>query len=499
MLKQLVVTFPRDNTLSLFGVVLIIVTCLAADAAAIQAENPTAVRGRNANEIFAALGAAVPEFGGMFIDEQSNDTLDVYVIESSGSLADRLDAAINAIPELAVARAVQTRIRLLPGQYSFVQLKQWHDRMSVPVLEIPGARMTGIDQRWNRLIVAVDNPGAEANVSATLAELKVPREAVDIEAIPQVEELPEARPVVFPTLDPAAPKTLQSEIRPLVGGILISFPEGEDTYVGCTLGFIANRGDVNGLVTNSHCTKIQGGVQKTNYYQPTPAEESAKIGVETVDPCYYIPNKEPHSYPKGCIPAPPPLSPKDKCPNDQGCRYSDSAFLAQQKDVAVSLGFIARPVKESSITWDPPDTYFQIVGEQDVMIVNTSVSWVGQITGWRTNFLSAVCMNIEDVDGYTLLCQNLLRSAGGPGNSGDSGSPVFVCVDDSKPAKILECPGMVNGKISNVNLVGIKWGEAGRRQTVYSPIGSMSDGAVKGVQEEKHELGPLKKCAGGGC
>jgi hypothetical protein len=499
MLRHFVVTSPRGSLLPLAVVTLIAFTCFPAYAPALQSEKQATVPTRNANEIFASLGTVIPEFGGMFIDEQNKDTLDIYVLEPSINLAEQLDAAINAIPELAAARAAQPRIRLLPGQYSFVQLKQWHDRMSMLVLAISGTRLTGIDQRWNRLVVKVENPSVETDVVALLAELKVPREAVDIQLTPLVEELPQAQAAVSTSADPPAPKTLQSEIRPLVGGILVAYPEDEERYYGCTLGFIANRDDISGFVINSQCTKVQGGVQNTNYFQPTPAAENLKVGVETVDPCYYIPNKDPHSYPAGCKPVPPPIPPADKCPNDQGCRYSDSAFAAQQKDVTVKLGFIARPVKENTITWDPPDTYFQIVGEQNVMVLNTPVSWVGQISGWRTNFLAAVCMNMEEGDGYTLLCQNLLTSNAGPGNTGDSGSPVFVCVDDSEPPKIVECPGTINGKISNVNLVGIKWGEGGRRQTAYSPIGSMSDGKVKGVQNVANELGPLKKCAEGGC
>ncbi len=475
-----------------------LVTCsLPNSARALPSESQTPVRSLNANEVFAELGMSVPEFGGMFIDEASRDTLDIYVLRESPGLAERLDAAINAIPALASARAAQARIKLLPGQYSFLQLKAWHDQMSPVVLAMPGAVLTAIDQPTNRLLVGVETLGIEADVAATLAELGIPREAVNVELSPRIEEMPAPLP---PPADPDAPKTLQSQIRPLVGGIKISYAKDKETAVSCTLGFIAERDKVPGLVTNSHCTMIQGGVENTVFYQPLPVDANiTKIGTETVDPCYYLATANPPSYPAGCKPVPPPIPPVDKCAPKEACRYSDSAFVAQEKAVTVSLGFIARPIRQSTITWDPPDTFFQIVGEQSVVIPKTFLSWVGQITGWREGPVSVVCMNYT-IEGYTQLCQNLIAS--GPGIEGDSGSPVFACVDNSDPPKIDECPGPVAGKVSKVNLVGIKWGSVSRganRQTSYSPIGSMSDPKVKGVQENSHELGPLKKCAEGGC
>jgi hypothetical protein len=53
-----------------------------------------------------------------------------------------------------------------------------------------------------------------------------------------------------------------------------------------------------------------------------------------------------------------------------------------------------------------------------------------------------------------------------------------------------------------VKLVGIRWAilsTTGKRFVVYSPIGSMNDGQVKGVQNSNNDLGPLKKCSEGAC
>ena len=58
--------------------------------------------------------------------------------------------------------------------------------------------------------------------------------------------------------------SLADRIRPVDGGVLIQF----DTF-GCTHGFNAALPDERrGFVTNSHCTRNQGGVENTIFLQP---------------------------------------------------------------------------------------------------------------------------------------------------------------------------------------------------------------------------------------
>lgn len=468
-------------------------------------------QGKNANDFFAELGRAVPGFAGMFIDEQRRDTLDVRVVssdpdlaESDPGLAARLDAAIDAIPELASARAAQFHIKLLPARYSFLELKEWHDRVSGPLLALPGVVLTGIQQSSNRLLVGIDDWAVAADVTATLAHFDVPREAVNLESM----QIPEEMPVEEGTssaASPADPVTVQSKIRPLVGGIQIARKGAL-----CTLGFIAERNKVAGFVTNSHCTEVPGGVENTMFYQPT-IDDANKVAVESVDPCYFWNGPEP-SFPPNCerIPKPIPM-----CGEKNACRYSDSAFATLENAVPMMLGYIARPTKTGTIDWDPPNTFFKIVGEQNLVLEKTPVyvSFEGRTTGWKEEVLSAVCTNstitrkIGDKDQvYEYLCQNLATGAAGAGDFGDSGSPVFVCMDKKDPTKIVECSEAVVAGQANVNvkLVGIYWATrttntSYKRYRVFSPIGSITDGTVKGVQNTDNELGPLKKCAEGAC
>ena len=418
-------------------------------------------------------------------------------------LAVELDA-INAIPELASARAAQPRIKLLPARYSFLQLKEWHDRVSGPLLALPGVILTAIDQESNRLLVGIDDWSAAADVTAALAQFHVPREAVNLQGMEINEEMP-AEEGTPPAPSPADPVTLQSKIRPLVGGIQIARKAGDATAL-CTLGFIAERNKIAGFVTNSHCTEVPGGVENTTFYQPT-TEDVNKVAVESVDPCYFWKGPEP-SFPPNCEPIPKPLPAEDMCKDSEACRYSDSAFASLDDAVPVMVGYIARPTRTGTINWDPPNTFFKIVGEQSVVIKNTFVSLVGRTTGWKEEVVNQVCANqkitrkIRGKDQvYDYICQNFTSGAG---DSGDSGSPVFACLDKKDATKIVECGEAVVAGQQNVNvkLAGVRWAilsTTGRRFVVYSPIGSMTDGTVKGVQNSNNDLGPLKKCADGAC
>jgi hypothetical protein len=162
---------------------------------------------------------------------------------------------------------------------------------------------------------------------------------------------------------------------------------------------------------------------------------------------------------------------------------------------------IAAPPKVGSINWDPPNTFYKIVGEYKFTKVGSFVSLIGRTSGRKGGVVSTICAN-ENVAGenqkYTYICQDLVAAT--IGDNGDSGSPVFVCLDNK--GQPTECPDDLAGKITNVKLVGIKWGGVrrnGKPFSVYSEIGSFTDPKQAGVQNAAHDLGPLKKCAEGGC
>ena len=89
----------------------------------------------------------------------------------------------------------------------------------------------------------------------------------------------------------------------------------------------------SGFVTNSHCTTVQGGVEGTQYFQPTSTIDSVAIGSELADPSYA----------------------KEKCPTSlrgKICRWSDSAFVKHAAGASATLGALHKTdgVNNGSLT-----------------------------------------------------------------------------------------------------------------------------------------------------
>jgi len=181
------------------------------------------------------------------------------------------------------------KIQVLKSRYSFSQLKSWHDRQRMVTLAIPGVILTSIRESKNRLRIGVKDQAVIHRVEQELAELGIPREAVEIEVV---------KPVKF--FD-----TLQDTRRPLIAGQQISRDGGGK----CTLGFLAVREGQAGFVTAAHCTGSQGGVGGMVFHQVVNLPDGTnRVGVESVDPQLFT-------------------WPMKPCPLGRICRFSDSAFI----------------------------------------------------------------------------------------------------------------------------------------------------------------------------
>src|SRR5215472_15776249 len=133
-------------TALVFGFLLLTATEVSAQPEYLAEAAPQTI-----NDLFADIGKAVPAFGGMFVDE-SKDTLYVYMAPGERGDAASVGQAISSI--FGDSRPPQHRLALLPGRYSFVQLKQWLDLMTAQMLDIPGVISVGIDNSTNRLRIA---------------------------------------------------------------------------------------------------------------------------------------------------------------------------------------------------------------------------------------------------------------------------------------------------------------------------------------------------------
>lgn len=351
-----------------------------ATVAQTQALTPASTLDRDAAMVQATKD--VPEFGGAFVDKAG--ALHVWLTRPSAGTAARARSALDTRLGLTAAGTATVAHR---ADYSFAQLKTWHDGM-IDVLAVPGVTMTDIDERTNRLTVGVEDAGLAASaVASVLAKVGIPKAAVTVVTATAVKEI------------------LRDRTRPLHGGTQIVFGTGGST---CTLGFPVNRGGDFGFMTNSHCSTTRGVVDSGSYWQPTrPTGGGDAVGVETVDP---------------------PMFTGVGCPAGRSCRFSDANFVRTNGSTGIMQGRIARP-PVGSVDWNGTDTFrINTVGQA---FSGDRVEKVGRTTGRTVGNVTSTCVN-SNVAGttFTYLCQDRasLASAGG-----DSGSPVFVLTNNPAP------------------------------------------------------------------
>ncbi len=385
-----------------------------------------------------------PAFGGMFFEEDGRLTMYVEqgVLESTSGferlagMSLSLESTFQDNP-LMEAAATQ-RVNVLPAQYSFIDLYGWSEAMKSSVLALPGVVSTDIAEDRNRLRIGIEEPHIADRVREHLDSLGVPAEAVLIDVSPRIRRL----------------STLRDKFRPLMGGIQVNF-----SYVACTLGFVAVRVGVTGMVTNSHCTNVQGGGSGTSFHQPVIWGSKNRIALETVDPKYFT---------------------GGACPAGMRCRYSDSAFARishpSGPSVSTARGTIARPRALNSAT--VTDGSFRITSETRVPMLNETLNKVGRTTGWSQGKVIATCVD-TGVSGTDIvqLCQDWVDANV---DSGDSGSPVF---------RLTNTPSR-----HDVSLYGILWG--GGRVHGHGTVFVFSSLGGKNLQRST-ELGGLTTCASG--
>jgi hypothetical protein len=336
---------------------------------------------KTVDDLFAEVAQQVPTFGGMFFDENDNNILYLYLLNpTQKAMVERAIAAVFG-PRLPGLIPPQ-EVRVLQGQYSFLQLKQWHDRM-MALFTLPGVLMIDIDDNKNRLKVGVKSIDMRDIVEQELDKLGIPREAVTIE---------ETRPVM-----PLS--TLRDKVRPLVGALKTT------GAVICTLGFNARRSGVEGSVTNSHCTNSDarvGGVDNAVFHQPEASGNNNRIGIEAVDP---------------------PLWTGGSCDSGYRCRWSDSAFIRYDTRVSFSRGFIARTANVNVPTDITIVGNWRIVYKTGAVVPGLLLNKVGQASGWSQGGVTSACATHRLAGNIALLCQHSVQAYA---TNGDSGSPVFM-------------------------------------------------------------------------
>lgn len=301
-------------------------------------------------------------------------------------------------------------------------LQSWFAMSSPAVLALPGTVFSDKDEANSRLVIGVENAAAIPRVRDAMARLRIPGAAVAVEVTPPIHQV----------------ATLRGRGRPTTGGTQINF-----TQFLCTLGFNASRGSQRSFVTNSHCTATQGGVEGTQYFQPTRTKDPTVIAVEVADPQYF----------QG-----------GACPAGRRCRYSDASRARYRAGVTSDRGAISR-------TSGPNNGSLRVTGTLTITAqdntttrfpLGTVVNKIGRTTGWTRGRITRTCVNVN-VTGtnITQLCQSFVQDPGGAEvvDAGDSGSNVFQIISGN-----------------NVRLLGILWGgSADNRTFVFSPLKQIRD------------------------
>jgi hypothetical protein len=356
---------------------------------------------------FVRIAREVPGFGGLYFDESG--ALNIVVAGDAQQMSARDLGA--RLAGLGVSLDAQP-VRMQPGRYDFIQLNSMH-RAVAEVLGLAGVVYTDADERANRVRVGVENQAAAASVERALAMMGIPREAVVISETDPIEPL----------------QTLQSRVRPIGGGLQIwrFIPPGSAST--CTLGFnvrAPNRPNVQGFVTNSHCTEQRGVVTGTQWSQKELALPVEYVAIERHDP---------------------PFFQGGACPAGRNCRYSDAAGAQYTVPPAEqAFGHIYRTTAPSQhtpgpLTIDQSNPMWTIVSETAFPTVGQTLHKTGRTTGWLVGPVLQTCINtnVSGAGDITMLCQDRVEATAA---GGDSGSPVFARY----------------GETGNVSLTGILWG-----------------------------------------
>jgi hypothetical protein len=338
---------------------------------------------------------------------------------SRATLALAASALVGACADAPEPVAPQPEVQVVGGQG---QLNRWFDEASTEVLALPATVFADLDESNNRLRFGVENARAIPGVRTALAALRIPSSAYVIEVTQPIHQV----------------ATLRDRWRPTQAGIQIHFGQ----YL-CSLGFNADDGTERSFITASHCTDRQGGVEGTQYYQPTSTVDPTVIATEVEDPNYF----------RG-----------GACPRGRKCRYSDAARAVYSAGTASTRGAIAKTSAPNNGSLDVTGT-FTVTSQDNTtnhFALGTVINKVGRTTGWTQGAVTATCVN-TNVSGsnITQLCQTFIQNPGGAVvvGGGDSGSDVFAITSGD-----------------NVQLVGILWGgNSDGTLFVFSPLKQVRD------------------------
>lgn len=393
---------------------------------------------RSRDDLLVEIGVRVPGFGGMYIDPENPEMLNVFMLDVNDE--EQLQVVEGEIRERFPDVIPEGGVYPVQGEYGITQLKVWYDDIRIAIgssgLVDRGLVGTDLEEDKNRLEIAVEHPDLIGFVEELAEEAGIP---------PGVVRVTVRGPFRSFNRVGLGAQTIRDKIRPVIGGVQT---EG-DTQGLCTQGFNVIRSGSVGVAVNSHCTDTFASKGSTVFYQPEKNADN-RIGQEAVDGSLFDCPKYPWIGKK--------------------CRLADVAFIKFDQGIKYDMGHIARTTGNGSITINASNPRWRVVSESSSGVVGQIIVMVGSTTGTYTPIIYDLCMDVLNVDENVVMqCQDIGTAPHtGPG---DSGAPIF---------KITNSP-----KNGDVNLYGIMWG-GNSDHIVYSPMDQI---------QNWRELGSIRTCA----
>ena len=160
--------FNKISALGLLIVLILITGCTLLNP-------PSPPEEKTYEEKLLEVAKRVPEFGGLFFKDKAEDNyrryLCVYLLDP-----ERKAEAETAIKAVFGKNFIPVGgIQILQGQYSFLQLQEWHDK--IVQKKIRGITRIIVDEAKNRLVIWLGYGEAKGSVQQALDQLAIPQEA----------------------------------------------------------------------------------------------------------------------------------------------------------------------------------------------------------------------------------------------------------------------------------------------------------------------------------
>jgi hypothetical protein len=393
---------------------------------------------------FLRLNMAIPSFAGMYWEK---GVLKVHLRDVSDAEAARPHILKFLRDNYYTDKENDPpKIEFLPAKTPFTWFDIYHFKEALrDVFTIHDTVFLDADESCGCVTVGISSERARPLVENFVKLAQVPADGVRIQY--------------------AAPVTpwqnVTGQFRPMVGGIQIKNDDGPFAFLGagigdtCTMTIVGTRFGIAGIITASHCTRVQGGVEATSFYQ----NGKNLFGVdyvahESADPVW--------------------IAGTPGCPAGSLCRSSDSAFaVVDIGNQNAALASIARPdtlclspaipasSTPCSLNLPSLTSMLTVTSTAGPPMMGATVTKVGRSTGWTGGPVTSTCVTVTSLPPFSLLCATFATVGG---TFGDSGAPVFTI------------PAGAGATATTATLVGLTVGGSSTPTSstmFFSPIGAV--------------------------